>query len=339
MEQAVSKMVALTRKDYVSPLLIVSLLLLSVFAPAVRASSTATPYSMNVVAGRVSVHISLSMFQNLTVLERGFRLPEFHVSGVGTNASGLAELIQDALRARSHAAIVSNLNVDTRSSAWSNATSTQWINESLALDVGGVTMSQGGNAQVDMAWKSFQISPGYLLGGVEVNRIGQSYFDSVAASLAAMSGSSSQFIHLFYQVNGKSYDPNQFQAAVSNMTVLDFSSFSAPVSEWHQPQFSLNSNEIWSLRGAQNLGLVFIEQVQEQSAPANAYYGFFYSLNGTISAPRSTRASGDTLILVTSEFNESLMVGVILSLIALWAGTTLFERRIQGKVLRKKPRR
>lgn len=259
---------------------------------------------------------------------------------MGANASILTSIIQDALRQKNTKAYVTNMNLQIASSTWHNATTIQWLNESLTFDVSGVTSSQGNIVQTDMSWKSFSVSSSYTVGGVEVNRIGERYFTAVATDLAAVSNSQNQFIHQFYQVNGRSYNPSQFPTAVSNVTILDFSNFATPVSQW-QSHASLIGSQSWSLKGAGNLGLDFIEQVQEPetAGTSTANYGLFYSLYGAITAPSRARASGDTITLVVNEFPEVVMGGAILSVVGLWSATTVLERRVQAKTPRKKAKR
>jgi len=322
--------------------IVISFCLLAILTPThtVAASASPTQYMMGVASGTVSVSVNLNMIQNATAFETSFVLPSFQVSVAGANASGLTKLVQDALRERNANAYVSSMNLQIVSSVWHNVTTIQWLNESLSFDVSGVTASQGSLLQADMSWKSFSVSSGYTVGGVEVNRIGERYFTVVATELAAASNSQSQFIHQFYQVNGKSYDPSQFPTAVGNVTILDFTKFATPVSQW-QSHASLIGSQSWSFKGAGNLGLDFIEQVQEPetTTTSTANYGLFYSLSGVITAPNRARASGDTIILVVGEFPEVVMGGVILSVVGLWSATSLLERRVQAKMPRKKAKR
>jgi hypothetical protein len=322
--------------------IVICFCLLAILTPTqtVAASVTPTPVTMGVESGIVSVSVNLNMIQNATAFETSFVLPSFHVSATGTNASGLTQIIQESLMAKNPNARVSSMSLEIASSAWSNVTTIQWLNESLSFNVSGVTVSQGSLVQADVSWKSFSVYSGYTEGGVEVNRIGERYFTAVAANLAAVSNTQNQFIHQFYQVNGKSYDPSQFSTAVSNVTVLDFSSFATPVSKW-QSHASLIGSQSWSFKGARNLGLDFIEQVQEpeSTTASTANYGLFYSLSGIITAPNRARASGDTIILVVSEFPEIVMGGVIISVVGLWSATSLLERRVQAKMPRKKAKR
>ncbi len=321
---------------------VIGFCLLAILTPTYTAAASTPPtqYMLGLTSGTVSVSINLNMIQNATAFERSFVLPSFHVSASGANSSSLTNIVQEALKEKNANAYVSNMNFQIASSTWHNVTATQWLNESLSFDVSGVTVSQGSIVQTDMSWKSFSISSGYTLGGVEVNRIGQRYFTAVAADLAAVSNSRNQFIRQFYQVNGKSYNPSQFPAAVSNVTILDFSSFATPVSQW-QSHGSLIGGQSWSYRGAGNLGLDFIEQVQEPetAGTSTANYGLFYSLNGVIMAPSRARASGDTVILVANEIPEVVMGVVILSVVGMWSASSVFERRVQAKTLRKKAKR
>lgn len=82
-----------------------------------------------------------------------------------------------------------------------------------------------------------------------------------------------------------------------------------------------------------------VEEVQEAGTTVRTQYGFFYDLTGTVTATGNARVVGDTVTVVVSGFLEVVMAGIILSTIVLWSGALFFERRIQSKVSRKKPKR
>jgi hypothetical protein len=279
----------------------------------------------------------LNVFQNITSYDRYFVLPRVLVSTSGANSSDLAQILEASIKLKSPQARVSNANLRIVSSPWINSSSIQWMNETLAFTVSGVTTSQGGKALVDLSWKSFTVSSRYALGGVEANRIGETYLPGPAAFLAAV-GKPSQFISWAFQVGGKFYDPSQFPDAARNVTVWDLSSFATPISKWQWSHMSL-VGESWSLRANGQVGMAAIERVLEERGPATARYELSYDLAGTISAPVGARANGDVVTLVTSSLLEAVMGGVILSVVGLLLGVTIIERRFQNKTIRKKPRR
>jgi len=307
------------------------LLALSARFPTTGATSAPALYSIAITNQTVSVAIHLDMVQNVTFFQRSFTLPILQVTAIGANSTGLADVVQSALNQTAPKARVSGLILQVASSAWSNTTGVQWLNESLSFDVSGVSTPRGDAAQFDLSWKSFAISSGYSLGGVEINRIGEKYLLGVASDLAAQ-GSGGQFIQFFYQVNLKPYDPAQFPEAVGNMSVLNFSSLATPVSKWTQTYGGLAFGESWSFRGSQGLGMAFMQQVQESGTTTTTEYGLLYNVAGSITVPNTARVAGDTITIIVSGFSESLMAGIVLSTVALLTGTTLFERRIQSKL-------
>jgi len=270
------------------------------------------------------------MVQNLTFFQRSFTLPAIQVTATGTNSTGLAGLLQSALKLIAPQAQVSGVVLHVASSTWSNATGVQWLNESLSFEVRGVSTPYGDASQVDLSWKSFAISSGYALGGVEINRVGEKYLVGVASDLAAQ-GRGGQFIQFFYQVNLKPYDPAQFPEAVSNMSVLNFSSLATPVSKWTQTYGGLALGESWAFRGSQGLGMAFTQQVQESGTTTTTEYGLLYNVAGSVTVPTTARVAGDTVTIIVSGFSQTLMAGIVLSTVVLWTGTALFERRIQNK--------
>jgi len=317
---------------------LILLLALSVRLPATGATSAPAPYSIVITNEAVSVAINLDIAQNLTLFQRSFALPVLQVTAVGVNSTGLASVVQSALNQTAPTARVSGLVLKVVSSAWSNTTGVQWLNESLSFHVDGVSTPHGDASQVDLSWKSFATSSGYALGGVEINRVGEKYLLGVASDLAAQ-GSGGQFIRFFYQVNLKPYDPAQFPEAVGNMSILNFSSLATPVSKWTQSYGGLALGESWSFRGSQGLGVAFIQQVQESGTTTTTEYGLLYNVAGSITVPNTARVAGDTITIIVSGFSESIMAGIVLSTVALLTGTTLFERRIQSKLPKSRKKR
>ena len=322
-----------------------AIVLLSLIAPLIptpgvaAASTPNAQYSVGLTNGAVSVSLILNLLQNATLLsfEKSFTLPLVHVSAVGSNSTNLAQELQGALRSKNPKAQVNNLNLQVVSSSWSNKTATQWLNISLSFSVTGVSTTQGETARTDLSWKSFAVSSDYPVGNVEINRIGEKYLSGLAADMGVHSGSSS-LIQIFYHVNGRPIDSTQFQSAVNNMTILDFSSFETPVSKWQQSQVSV-TGETWSFTGGRGLGMVYTQEITEGGQLSTAAYGLFYDLTGTVTAPYGAQVAGDTVTFATGGFTEVAMVGIVFSTVVLWSGAFLFERRIQGKTGRKKTQR
>ncbi len=329
----------LMRRTIATTIIVLSLLiLLSAYVPRIVASSPFTQYSVVVTNQTVSVSIKLNMVQNITSFESSFTLPRLRVSAVGVNSTDLAQIVQNALRLKNPQAQVNNLNLQFGSSAWSNATSRQWLNESLSFDVNGVTLPRGAVAQVDLSWKSFAVSSRYSLAGVEVNRIGEVYLSKIAADLSANSGSTQSFTTA-YQVNGKASSPSQFLGDVENIFLLNFSSFATPVSQWAQSYTALTSSLTWSLNGPPGLGMAYIQQFLEPGSSSRAVYGLFYDLTGMITSPAGARADRDALTFVTSSLPEMIMSLTIVSVVVIGSVTYAWERRVLNRGARRKPKR
>src|SRR6267143_503110 len=327
-------------RTYLTAIVLISLAVPAIYAPRVAAALTpAAQYSVGLTNGAVSVSLNLNLLQNATLLsfEKSFALPLVHVSAVGSNSTSLAQELQGALRSKNPKAQVNNLNLQVVSASWSNKTSTQWLNFSLSFSVTGVSTSQGETARIDLSWKSFAVSSDYLVGNVEINRIGEKYLSGLAADMGVHSGGSS-LIQIFYHVNGRPIDSTLFQNAVNNMTILDFSLLATPVSKWQQTQVSV-TGETWSLTGGRGLGMVYTQLITEGGQSEKAAYGLFYDLTGSVMAPYGAHVVSDTVIFAIGGFTEVAMTGIVFSTVALWSGAFLFERRIQGKTSRKKTKR
>src|SRR6267378_1401240 len=164
---------------------VISVLLILLASSSSLAWASSPPeYKINVTTNAVSVSITLTLFQNLTAYKTSFSLPQVHALLEGTNSTSAAQGVQNALQAKSPGAQVSNLRLEVDSTAWSNATSLQWFNISLSMEVRGVSSERNGVAQTDLSWKSFGVPTDISLGGVEVNNVGQKLLLKVAGDLA-----------------------------------------------------------------------------------------------------------------------------------------------------------
>jgi len=98
-------------------------------------------FSISIGSGVSNVSLSVSIFQNLTSLDPSFALPQGRGVLTESNSTTFASMIQSALKARSPTANVKALQLEAVSTAWSNTTSTQWLNMSINFRVDGIAVN------------------------------------------------------------------------------------------------------------------------------------------------------------------------------------------------------
>ncbi len=310
---------------------IVLLITTGLIFPAAQASSVSSPYSITIGGGTVSASIILDIFQNLTIFENSFTLPQFQGVLEGANSTAVAQAVQGALQVSDSQARADNVRLQAVSGPWSALNGRQWLNISLDLNVGGVISSSGEASRVDMSWKSFAVPSGIVLGANEANRLGEAYLFNVATTLVAESPPTSTS-SIFFSVNGLEIPSSDFPAAVRDWSVLDFSRLATPVSTWKTIPSPLTNTNIWSST-ALSLGVRVLSQIQEPGqGVGRTSYGLFYDLNAVIIAPSRSSVTGNTFTFTTGSSLEIVMTGIILSTLILWSGTFVYERRLPGMV-------
>ena len=320
-----------------------SLAILVCTIASVHASSPTSTFQANVSSSTVHVSMGISIVQNLTSLQANMSLPEFQGTLAGTNSSSLAMLLEKSLQSLVSTATVENVVLFEQSFPWSNVTNTQYLNMSLNFDVHDVQTSQTGVYHVNMAWKSFAIASPIALGTFEANRIG-SYLQVGARQMANLPTtqefqSGNIIIRLTLDVASQIEEGSSFPPAVQNLSILNFSRMSKPISTWAASFNSASNTVSWS----SNIGKIpLIDAFQttiEAGNTTRADYVLAYNLHAKVTAPGGSAVQGDSVVSTFQGAYEGVMGTIIVVAVALGFGSFFYERRILGKTSKKRGRR
>lgn len=303
-------------------------------------TSSSSSIVANVTSDGIHVSVNLSMFQNLTSFQSNMALPQFQGTIVGSNATSLESSLQSAIRSLIPSASVDSVSLQEASSAWSNSTNIQYLNVSLAYNVVGVETSTNGVYHVDMSWMPWATSSSVPLGAFEGNRIGD-YLVAGAKSLSLLPPTQvlengNIVIRLVFDVNTNVVLGSSLPTVIQDLAILNFTQISSPLSAWTK-SFDSGSNSVnWSLN-TRRVRLVDIFQTTNEAGNSTRLdYSLSYGLLAKVSAPGGSSAQGNMVITTFQGVPEQLMGVIIISTVIILAGTTLYERRIQGKGPRKR---
>ncbi len=319
-------------------ILALTVLLLVVASPVhATGASPLSGFSMNLSTGVANVSLTVRVFQNLTLLDKSFSLPQGNGTIIGSNATQIADSFQNALRVKSASAVVKDVSGTVESSAWNATTSAQWLNLTINFDVDGISVNRYGGTTVDAAWRSFAVPSNITLSGIELNQVGATYLESFAAFLQGLTNS--RTITYTYRVNQLAIAQSRIPGVVPSMRLFNFSSLSTPLSKWSSTYNATSNSIVWSLSPLPTYGITVVEIVTEVEQ-STLKYELSYSFNqATITTPLRSSVTGDTILIVFGDSQETLMALIIASSSAIAVGTTFYERRVLRKVPKKRSRR
>jgi hypothetical protein len=328
-----------------SPITFVLLATLTLALPlgvnSAHASAQVQGLSATITRDYVSVSINYQVSQNLTELENSFAFPAFSGMLVGSNASSLATIVQQAVDNKVPGAAVSALTLGLASTPWSNITGIQWFNVSLQFQVHGVQTSQGGTEKVDMSWKSFEVPQNMTIGAAEVNNIGDTYLFNPMTKIASDESVSSTFIKFKNVVNDRIVSPTTMAGAAASINLFNFSRILPNIDTWKQTYDFSSGSIVWSFNPGPSLGIIITRTFNEpQSAgPSIVNNLLLYKVEGSISAPSASSAQGDTITARFDSNTETIMAATIGSIFVLGTLSFGYERRVVKKGARRSPKR
>jgi hypothetical protein len=246
-------------------------------------------------------------------------------------------MIQSALQTKNPTANVKALRIEAVSTAWSNVTSTQWLNISINLGVDGIAVNNNGVEQVDTSWRSFALPSNMTIGGLEVNNIGSAYLGEIARYISGLANT--KLVVFTFHINSLAFSRQRFPAATGLVSILNFSSLATPLSNWAEAYNSTSNTVYWSSNKLPTLGVLVTETVNEVT-PTKIVYELAYTFNkAVITAPLRSSVSGDKVTIIFGDTQATLMGVVVGSASAVAIGTTFYERRFLGRVTNKRARR
>lgn len=311
--------------------------------PLGRAIAPSSSFIASVESDGVHVSLSLSLSLNFTGIQANMTLPQYQGALVGSNATGLVDSLQAAIRSKASSAIVSQAELYEKTSAAPASNNIQYLNITLKYNVGGVETSANGISGVDMSWKSWAMSSPVPLGAFEANRVG-GYLVKGATEIAStpqtqIIDNGNIVIRLTYEVNSKLLVAADFPGYIQTLSILNFTQMSKPVSTWNE-SFDLASNaEIWST----NLGGVHLADIFQTTVEAGNTtrldYSLSFSLQGKVSALGGSSAEGDVIISTFQGIPELVMGVIIVSSVLIGVGAFFYERQITGRSRGKRGKR
>ncbi len=315
----------------------VLLMLLVASTSPVSGLTQQSGFSISIGSGVSNVSLSVSIFQNLTSLDPSFALPQGRGVLTESNSTTFASMIQSALKARSPTANVKALQLEAVSTAWSNTTSTQWLNMSINFRVDGIAVNNNGVEQVDTSWRSFALASNMTIGSLEVNNIGSAYLGEIARYISGLANT--KLVIFTFHINSQAFSRQRFPAAIGMVSVLNFSSLATQLSSWAEAYNSTSNTVYWTSSKLPTFGVLVTETVNE-ATPTKVAFELVYSFNrAVITAPLRSSVSGDKITVVFGDTPATLMGVIIASASAIAIGTAFYEKRILGRTPNKRARR
>jgi hypothetical protein len=313
------------------------LLFLAASTGQVGGSPQRSGVTVDIGSGVSNVSLSVNIFQNLTSLDPSFTLPQARSMLTESNSTPYASRIQSGLQTKNPTAIVKALRLEAVSTAWSNTTSSQWLNISINFGVDGIAVNNNGVEQVDTSWRSFAVSSNMTIGSLESNNIGSAYLGEIARYVSGLANT--KLLLFTFHINNQAFSRQRFSTGIGMVSVLNFSSLATPLSSWAEAYNSTSNTVYWSSNKLPTLGVLVTETVNEVT-PTKIAYELAYSFQkAIITAPLRSSVSGDKVTVVFGDTQSTLMGIIVGSASAIAIGATFYERRFLGRVTNKRARR
>lgn len=274
----------------------------SVFVVPAQASTI----TFDVGKDHVQMKMVLSLHQNMT------NLP---------NQTSMLTLSQDSNMATSFRQAFSKLEP---SATPSDATvkigsSNNWLNLTLTADVAGVVDQHGDVAEVNMTWKSFQVTTDLREGNLSYNAVGNRYFRPLVEFYANASkfennpNATIKAVNFF--VNGtESVGADVAENTVGNFTLLDFRPLNLPIDQWNRTYNLSNNTTNWTYVPVTTFGA----SVTAQRKNITTKFISDYSYDAEVTVPGLVRAAGNSLLIdIGSGGKEWVMAGIVVLALAL----------------------
>ncbi|MBI4127914.1 MAG: hypothetical protein HY459_02485 [Parcubacteria group bacterium] len=292
--------------------------------------STRADYVVSIGEDGVMVRISGTFAQGVPNISANntasvfTRIPAFHISLSGSNASLLTSLLNDSLRDRSPLAFVNSVFL----TATSNETSIQY---ELSFGVAGILTTRAGVTRVDLSWRSFAILDEVLTGNISINRVLPTYLQPRITLLAEQPPTPGPFQRLdLWYLNDFPTPASRITPSTQDLVLFNFESLSLPLQDWLRT-FDLDTGVVRYQTGT-GFNLTFIVRITEIEETANFATDAINKINVSIEAPYSTLLTGDELFFETQgEWESKVMVAIVTVSLGLLIATLLFERTLSGR--------
>jgi hypothetical protein len=258
--------------------------------------------------GDASVTVHSSIHQNFT------RLLDQTVDVAGMDLSVAKEALTKALKDRSPSILISDVAIKI-------ATSGTWLNVTMTFKAQNITSRSGKIMKVDCSWKSFNIPDDLKSHNVSYNMVGRDYVKPTVLSYANNTWAR------FYLDETRSVFYQDAADAAGNATLFDFTSLSKPLDLWNMTANMEEETTTWFFPAAKVFDL---SATVEDPNGTKAYYAVI-ELSSEIVAPSFSRIEGDIIVAVQGDFEEPLMLSIVIAVLAVTLGLCVYEMKIRRK--------
>jgi len=301
-------------KAYIIFLVTISSLLI---APVHAAGVT-----ISVQNGQLQMKMILSLNQNMTTL------PARTLSLNASQDSYLHSAFTNALQQADPSAQLSSLTLQITSTS-------DWLNVTATMGVGGVSTLNGDVATFNSTWKSFDVATDLSAQNLSYNAVGSVYLRPVVdyyvnASKYELKPNATITAVTFFS-NETSVPGYRLANQVGNFTLFDFSPLNAPLEQWNKTYNIQNDTTSWRYTPPQALAVSL-----SGTRGLNKAFQIFanYGYDAEIVLPGVAQGSGNTLMVgVGSGHREEVMIAAVIFFIALAVGVQLLFRSKKRKVI------
>ena len=298
--------------------LIVSLIL-SLSIPWSGAQTTSQPgtYDLDIDDDHITVSITATMSQNITTI------PAFSFTIQGENSSLAATAVTNSIRQKTPNVTLSDFTLVASSNS-------SLVSLSVSFKVlGPVSSDQWGNAQADIAWRSFRVEDDLVINGTAFNLVGKHYFSTPLLLAVDQAFSSTPLLRTQFEIDGKRAIPQEVEQLAPNLNLLDFTRLSTSLDSWSR-QFTLAPTmTTWTRQAGFDVAIVTI-----QSEPLGGQFTIkdraFYKVDTVIEVPGIANNVGETIFFGETMF-EALMGGITVLILIIAVAAYFAERRITSK--------
>lgn len=231
--------------------------------------------------------------------------------------------LEQALRAKSHNALPTNVVLDANSSGTS-------YHYGLSFNVEGATATRGEVQIIDLAWRSFVITDDVRIGNFSINTLVPRYLGDRIHAFAQLEESSPpplQRVRRWY-LDGHLIDRAQVTPLTQSRGLFNFTSLATPLQHWTVTPDIDGQRFLYQANIAFNLTLH--EQFTEAGEVGNLLWNAVCKLKVTVEAPWGSVASDNALTLEAKiSWSTWIMLGSIIVSAGLLSGAFLLERKLR----------
>jgi len=264
---------------------------------------------VTVAPTQVTLGMNLSLQENIT------NLPLVNINLDSSSSKSIADQFTPALQRLVPGATVASLSLHARTV---NSTGTWLLMENYTLTITGANTNSGSSVKSDTGFVSMNVGSGINDSGLELNKIGKTYFLSILTS---------QPENTAYFINGSP----TLNAAIPAQTTLVFSlldfSWVPAVSTWSRQDDILGQSTVWRYNPDSPIfNLTFGPKSPE--GPLIRTFTAVYNPAFQLNVPANAWAVGTTVYFDLPTPSELLMPVIIVLSVVILAAALYFDRSL-----------